>query len=273
MTDSFRFHLPSWPPSRLLQEATASWNLRHMDDEELLNPEKSPWPLIRGSILAWLRHAHSNFDDLLRNGKYDETLRDSLAAEIARSAFLKYPWLGKDDPRPFAEQEEDAAPIFTVLARDLAYDHSVKNHLVSAIRDLKRQGKLEQVETLQNALAKVENRIKRSYALLAGPKYSYDEGGSSSRTFSIPHEADEREYHFLDGRAVTSNRYHFLGFRCAVCDAPVVQLKQKANFGQGFVMQVSSCFCRTLATVCPPAGRRLTPLTPALWQTFNENES
>src|SRR5271169_5457094 len=54
MSYGFHFHLPDWPPQRLLSEAALAHNLRHLEDP-LLDPETSPWPLLRRAILAFLR--------------------------------------------------------------------------------------------------------------------------------------------------------------------------------------------------------------------------
>jgi hypothetical protein len=271
MTNNFHFHLPDWPPQRLLSEATLSYNLRHMDGE-VLDPLTSPWPVLCRVIIAFLRHRTSNYDDRLR-GEHDPKYRDELASQVAAAAFRKYPWLGKDDPRPFPQQEDDGpSQLFTELARDLAHDHGIRDHLNSAIRDLKRQGnKQAHIATLQAALAKIEKRIKRSYEALTGPKYSHDAQGSQSRGWSFPHLAEEQGYYFLDDRVVTPNRYHYQGFRCPECNAPVVRLKQPVNFGQGWRMIVYSCFCHTLAIACPPAGRRLKPMMREGWDFSEEN--
>jgi hypothetical protein len=268
MTQPFHCHLPDWPPQRLLSEAVLSWNLRHMD-EALLDADTSPWLLVRGALLAFLRHRLSAFEDRLRD-EYNQELRDALAAQVEAAAHRKYRWL-RDDPRPFPEQLDDSQPrLFTELARDLAHDHSVRDQLHSAIRDLKRQGKRAQVETLQNTLAKVERRIRRCYAILTDPKYSHDEHGSQSRGFGFPHLPEEiGRYYFFDDRVIVPNRYRYLGFRCQKCDAPVVCYKPTVDFGQGFRMVVHSCFCHTVTAVCPPAGKHLAPLTLADWD-FSE---
>jgi len=266
MSANFHFHLPDFPPQRLLDEAALSWNLRHMDESPLLEADTSPWPLVRGAVLAFLRHRLSAYDDRLR-GEYNHELRDELATEIARAAYRRYPWIAKDDPRPFPEPKDDGqSQLFTELARDLARDHSTRDHLVSAIRDLKREGKLAQVAALQTALAKIERRIGHSYRILTEPKYLHDASGSSSRGYGFPHHDEQMgHYYFLDDRAVTPNRYDYLGFYCPQCDARVVRHKQPINFGQGFKMIVHSCYCTTQAAVCPPAGRHLKPLTLTEW--------
>jgi hypothetical protein len=161
MTDAFRFHLPDWPPSRLSQEAVIAWSFRHLDEDKL-DAESSPWPLIRGAILGLLRHRLSNFDERLRRRcEYDPAFRDDLAAQVAAAAYRKYPWLGKDDPRPFPETDSVVLP-FDALARQLADMHTLREHLVSAMRDLKRQGNHKgQIALLQAEIAKTQADIER----------------------------------------------------------------------------------------------------------------
>lgn len=271
MATSFHFRLPDWTPQRLIAESLMAHNLRHLGELKL-DSETTPWPRIKGAILAFLRHQQTSYNSkLLERCERDPELRDSLAREISASAHLRYPWLGKDDPRPFPVPE-DARPaqLFTELARDLAHDHTVRDQLHSAIRDLKREGKLAQVEALKVTLAGVEQRIKRSYEILTSPKY----GDQSSRTFDVSHAPEEMgRYYFFDDRQPTPNRYHFVGFRCKECSAPVVRLKQPMDFGQGWRMVIHSCFCRSLATVCPPAGRRLKPLTSQGWNFAADEEA
>jgi hypothetical protein len=201
--------------------------------------------------------------------EHDPKYRDELATRIATTAYRKYPWLARDDPRSFTEPREDDTPsqFFTEIARDLAHDDGVRDHLYSAIRDLKCQGnKQAQIEALQNTLATIEKRIERSYATLTGPKYLHDEHGSQSRGFGFPHLPEEPgQYYFFDGRVITPNRYHYQGFQCPQCHAPVVRLKQPVDFGQDFRMLVYSCFCYTLACVRPPSGKRLVSLTLEEW--------
>ncbi len=184
---------------------------------------------------------------------------------MARAAYRRYPWLGKDDPRPFPEQVDDGpSQLFTELARDLAHDYTVRDQVVSAIRDLRREGKSTQAEALKVTLAKIEERIKCGYGILTGPKY----GDQTSRVFNFPHQPEEMGcYYFFDDRQPIPNRYNFLGFRCDECDTLVVQLKQSVYFGQGWKCLVASCFCRSRAVVCPPAGRKLEPLTGQKWNS------
>ncbi len=261
MAPDFHLHLPDFPPQRLLAEAVMAANLRHLEMEPL-DLETSEWPLLVSVTLAYLRHNLSAYDERLRaRCEHDPEYRDELAEQVAVAAFRKYRWL-REDPRPFPESDISWSPIFTILARGLTEDYGVRDQLHSAMRDLRREGKSAQVAALKVTLGKIEQRIKRSYETLTSPKY----GDQSSRTFDLSHLPEEMgRYYFFDDRVVTPNRYHFAGFRCDECEAPVVRLKQPVDFGQGWRMQVHSCHCRTLATACPPAGRRLKPLTSQRW--------
>jgi hypothetical protein len=267
----FHFHLPDWPPQRLLDEAVMSYTFRHLD-EPPLDPTTSPWPLLRRAILAFLRHQTSNYEERL-SGEFNKELRDELATALARSAHLKYPWLGKDDPRPFPPAEDDSpSKPFNELARDLAHDHGVRNHLTSAIRDLKRQGdKQLWIKVLQESLVKTEQRIQRDFSMLAGPKHLQDAAGGSSCGYRFPHLPEKMDrYDFCDGRTITPNRYDFLGFCCSQCRARVAKLKQPIDFGQGWRVLVYSCFCKTVAIACPPVGKHLKPLTLEDWNFGEE---
>ena len=48
---TLNFRLPDWPAQRLIREASLAWSLRHLD-EPPLDPDESPWPLIRGATLG-----------------------------------------------------------------------------------------------------------------------------------------------------------------------------------------------------------------------------
>jgi hypothetical protein len=54
--------LPDRPPRRLAVEAVAAWRLRHLD-KEYVDYELAEWPVIRGMILALLRHQLTEVDE------------------------------------------------------------------------------------------------------------------------------------------------------------------------------------------------------------------
>jgi hypothetical protein len=265
MSADFHFNLPDWPPQRLLAEAALAANLRHMEKEPL-DLDDAPWPLLVSAALAFLRHNLTAYDERLRTRcERDPEYRDALAAQVTAAAYRKYPWL-RDDPRPFPDPDPSPVPLFTAIARDLAHQHSVRDSVLSAIRDLKREGKLAQVAALTKLLAGIEESIARDFETLAAPKYSRSLGGGFCRTFGFKHRPEEiGRYCFLDDRPIAPNRYDYQGFRCPECDALVVRLKQLRDFGQGFKMRLFSCHCRALAIVQPPDGGRIASLTAADW--------
>jgi hypothetical protein len=71
-------------------------NLRHLD-EKPLDFDASPWPLIRGALLAFLRHQHSLYNERLRaRCEYDKDFRDTLTWERFRKAVeIRLGWLGQ----------------------------------------------------------------------------------------------------------------------------------------------------------------------------------
>ena len=266
-TIEFHFTLPDWPAQRLIKEASFSWSLRHLD-EPPIDPDESPWALVRGVVLAFLRHQQTPFDSALRaRCEHDQELRDSLAREIARVAYAKYKWLGKEDPRPFPRTETSPVPLFTSLARDLTRQHSVRDQVSSVIRDLKRQGgKQAQVDALTKLLAATEKSIAKDFKTLTDPKHTRGVGGGFCRTFGFNHYPEEiGRYCFLDDRPVAPNRYDYQGFRCQECGESIARLKQLRDFGQGFKVLLYSCHCRALAIVQPPDGGRIASLTAEDW--------
>jgi hypothetical protein len=72
MPDAFHFRLPDWPPRRLVREAIFAGWLRHLGEDKL-DGESSPWPLVRGSVLSYLRHLHTDYNERLRTRwEYDK---------------------------------------------------------------------------------------------------------------------------------------------------------------------------------------------------------
>ena len=71
--------LPNWPPRRLMTEALFAWGCRHLD-EEYIACDSAPWSLIRGAVLAFLRHQMTDYNDRLRaRCEHDPGYRDQLA--------------------------------------------------------------------------------------------------------------------------------------------------------------------------------------------------
>jgi hypothetical protein len=138
------------------------------------------------ACLAWSDFATPKasikaYDSRLREAsEYDKELRDSLVAKVTLAAFKKYVWLGQDEPRPFPESDDGPGLLFHEVSRTLADEHGVRDSLLSAIRDLKRQGRNQaQIKALQIELAKTEGRINRAFKFLTEPKRRL--GGGRSR--------------------------------------------------------------------------------------------
>jgi hypothetical protein len=272
MSAQFHFQLPDWPPQRLVREAVMAWGLRHLDEKEL-NPDDSPWPLIRGAVLAFLRHQQSDYHERLRaRCEYDKEFRDTLASQIAAAAFRKYPWLGVDDPRPFQESGDKPGLPFNEVSKSLANLHEIRDQLISAICDLQREGNHRvAIAALQIELEETRKKIDRFYRFLTAPKIRKSEtGGDLTRAFLRVHAPDELgKYVFCTSKSPSPNHLKYLGFRCPRCNASVVRLKQAIAFGQGYGrMVVQSCHCLTFAIHCPEGPGHLSPVTLEKWREY-----
>jgi hypothetical protein len=150
---------PDWPVKRLVAEAVVAWGFRH-PESDFVNYRTAPWPQVRTAIFAFLRHQLSDFDEQLRvRYERDQALRDELVRQVNEAAFRKYPWLA-NDPRPFPEFDESGLLLDNV-AKQLADLHSLRQHLSSAIRDLKRMGNQRgQIAELQEKAAKADAKIR-----------------------------------------------------------------------------------------------------------------
>jgi hypothetical protein len=275
VTETFHFRLPDWPAQRLVKEAVCSYGLRHLS-EPAIDVQTAPWPKIRQLIFAFLRHRHSEFDERLRlRCEHDPAFRDDLAAQVAAAAYRKYPWLGKDDPRPFPETDSDSIALpFDALASDLADMHTMREHLLSAMRDLKRQGNHKcQIALMQAELTKIQSEIERAYSFLSAPKHVKDTGKVRSFLWTFPTEnypADQ--YHFVS-RVFAENRVEYIGFRGPCCGVSVARWKQIVPFGQGYRCSVYACYCFTFAIHTPGRPGRLKRVGASHWEKFCSEKS
>jgi predicted RNA-binding Zn-ribbon protein involved in translation (DUF1610 family) len=241
---------------------------------ETLDAETSPWPLVRGSVLAFLRHDLSDYDERLRRRcERDPKFRDELAAEVAAQAFRKYPWL-RDDPRPFPDfekSEKESVLPFDEISKELADLYTLRDHLLSAIRDLRRQGNhSEEIAQLQTELRKIQHDINCAYDFLSAPKTMPEQG--KTRSFVTVHpkeEGVEPRYHFYSGKELTPNRIQFIGFRCPQCGVPVARWKQIVAFGQGYRCVIYACHHLTCAIHTPGGPSRLKAMTLEDWVGFH----
>jgi hypothetical protein len=93
-----KYTFPNWPPARMIEEACANWNMRHLNHR--VSAHKAEWSRIYKAIRPWLRHQFTNYDSLLvTNPELRQELRQELAALIAKT----YPWLrlGTDPRKAF----------------------------------------------------------------------------------------------------------------------------------------------------------------------------
>ena len=259
--------LPNWPPRRLVTEALFAWGCRHLD-EECIDCESAPWPMIRSVVLAFLRHSLSDFDDRLRaRCEHDPAFRDELAGKIEQAAFRRYPWL-TNDPRPFSVASEDSL-FLDSMAGELANLRGIRDQLLSAAKDLRRAGGAkDHIATLKDEAASIEKQIGRMYAFLTKPKSGSDADGKWARSFVLGRDGQRLKwaYDFYSERELSPNRIEYIGIQCPRCDASVAQRKQLINLGQGYNrVAVTSCHCLTYA-VYRPYGWRPEQLTLEDWQ-------
>ena len=159
-----QINLPPWPPARIVSEAVLAFNLRHLDAP--IDEETAPWSEIHDVVLRFLRHLLSPYDDQLHNhGFYDREYRDELADRIAREAGRRYPWLRTDtDPRPFPDQFGSTL-AFDSIAHSLANHQTLREHIKSAMRDLRRAAvvsdRQQKLNSLADTLQRVEDKLRR----------------------------------------------------------------------------------------------------------------
>jgi hypothetical protein len=260
------FHLPDWPARRLVVEAAIAWGYRHLD-EEPIDPYTSPWPKMRRAVLAFLRHQLSDYDSrLCARCEHDQAYRDELAEQIAEAACREYPWLNSD-PRPFsAAESQDDVPLLDSFAKELSNLISIRNHLASAIKDLKRTGCAgEQLGALQQEMTRIDHQIRELYGFLTKPKTGTDAVGGYSRSFTLSRENKERQYYFYTSVPLPTYRIDYVGVKCPRCGASVARAKQLISLGQGYNrVAVWSCHCLTYAAH-QPLRVRLEPITAAQW--------
>jgi hypothetical protein len=260
-------HLPDWPARRLVTEAVIAYGLRHQQ-EEYIDEQCAPWPLVRGAVLAFLRHQLTDYDNqLLARCGHDPAYRDELARTVQEAAYRKYPWL-RDDPRPFSSAESQKGELFfDALAKQLADLHSLRAHLASAATDLRRKGDApkEHLSVLQDETTRVARQIEELYKFLTKPKTGRDADGDYSRSLTLSRKGKEQEYYFYHARPLPAYRLDYIGVKCPRCDASVARAKELLNLGQGYNrVVVWSCHCVTYLAYQAPR-MRLAPVTLVHW--------
>jgi hypothetical protein len=267
MTSGTQLHFPNWPPRRLVTEAIFTWGCRHLD-EPYIDCELAPWPVVRGVVLAFLRHQMSDYQDRLRaRCEHDPAFRDELARKIEQAAYRKYPWLS-NDPRPFAQGSGDSL-FLDSMAKELADLRGVHDQLLSAVKDLRRTGgSKDHVSALQSEAADIAKQIQGMYTFLTRPKAGEDANGHWARAFILRRDGERRKwrYDFYSSLPLPPNRIEYTGIQCSHCGASVARRKQLIDLGQGYSrVGVWSCHCLTYA-VYRPYGWRTAPLMFEEWK-------
>jgi hypothetical protein len=242
--------LPNFTPKRLVEEAVLSHNLRHQDQVDEIT---TPWPVLTNVVLAYLRHVFTDHDQQLSHA-YDPELRDKLAAQVAKAAFQKYPWL-RADPRPFPETA--VSPLaFDEAATDLTDLYGQVDQVTRAIRDLRRQPTTPKIRTRIRDLSGILTGMRGAIAdksRLFTPN-APDTAGSY---IAVRHPEHFGQYNF-NGRNLDMNYLNFAGYKCPNCHYDVLVTKRPTSFGQGRKLNAYSCGCMTYAVDPPPPHYKFT---------------
>lgn len=259
-----QINLPPWPPARIVSEAVLAFNLRHLDTP--IDQETAPWNEIHDVILRFLRHDLCQYDDQLRDhGSYDPEFRDELASRIAREAGRRYSWLRKDiDPRPFQE-EAGTVLAFDSVAHSLAYCQTLRQHIKSAMRDLRRaamvSNRQEKLNHLAEALQRVDDKIAKEFRFLKTPTLAKDQGVY----YIAEHPGQYAGKYFFGGRQYAPNHFVYLPITCPECGVRIVKTKRPVPFGQAKRLIAFSCGCYSVAADPPAAGYVLPAMTLEEW--------
>jgi hypothetical protein len=223
-----RVELPNFTPKGLVEEAVLAHNLRHMDMEQI-DSDTAPWPEVVRAILRHLRHGYTDNDERLSSAGYDPGLRDELADSIAKSTFLKFPWL-KKDPRPFVTATISPL-VFDKASTDFAFMHGIENELVRAIQDLRRQPRTpevrERIQDLSDTLTNVRAAIAQQSRLFEPAR------DNTPNSYLAVRSPERLGQYAFNGRDLPENYLDYVGYRCPNCNRAVKKTKQPRNFGQG----------------------------------------
>ena len=122
---------------------------------------------------------------------------------------------------------------FDGISKDLADLHTKRDQVVSAIRDLKRQGNNhKKIAALQKILAETQGTSSVITNFYLHRKSSKRKARSDlcsrypQRRQSSPH------YHFDIDKEITENRIEYIGFRCPRCCVSVARWKQLVPLGK-----------------------------------------
>jgi hypothetical protein len=231
-SEKLRVAVPRWSRDRVTAEAIANWNLRH--PESPAGPD-SEWSLIANVVLAFARHAWSNYDQIVT----PET-RDNLQARIRAEAQRAYPWLrGSSNPPAAQTQEPQKADvrIFEHLSREFCELSSRRSAAMLAFGELKRKRPLDRkmVDQLQAEIDEADAKMKRIFSVVQPDEYG-------DRHLVVQHESDD--YWWL-GQKLPLNYVEPVPGRiiCPACEARLWRTKKKIDCGAGVRAIAFSCHC------------------------------
>jgi hypothetical protein len=236
--------LPPWPMERLLKEACAYSNIHHPHKEKV-RWDKSPWPILYGAVLAYLRHSHSSYDGDLAKGVDRERLRE----RIRRAAAIAYPWLRPErDPR--RKQADTPEPDNSTAERPFDnFSHELATLVEARARltltlQVERRGRLpgwrERVAEAEGRLKTINTRIEKLNAHFQSP-VQRDERGAWVAPLWCAH-SNPGQYDFA-GRSLAPNYTISTGFKCPECKQLVMRTKVAIPVGAGKRRVILSCHC------------------------------
>src|SRR6516225_492798 len=161
-----RFRFPDWPGHRLVTEAARSWNLRH---HVKLDPQSSPWSRIYATVLAFVRHSLTSYDQQLdlvaAGGSNPAEHRTLLRKKIHASARMQYPWLRLSvDPRPswtWPAPTKRSSRILDEASRARCDAIEQRAHILSLLRSPEVRTNPAAREQARQALREIDVHIER----------------------------------------------------------------------------------------------------------------
>lgn len=239
MKNDFKIDLPNWGFNRLLKEACTSWNLRHPDSEQA-NPIESPWPLLYNAVLTFLRHCHTDYDQMLSLSGGDELVREQLRAEIFAAAMKLYPWLrlGSDPRVGQSVRIGRAAKFYDRISSELSDLVSRRGQIVTAVNELKRKRSLEtkqRIAVLQIELQQLQEDIEvRTRAFKTAPEIAGVEITPEIKGFRLEIMRQSEPVYLFGDLPLAECYTESAGFRCPNCNNLVKRTKVARDYGAGF---------------------------------------
>jgi hypothetical protein len=231
---------------RLLREAAITWVLRH--PEHPCDPVTSDWPFVCNVVLAYLRHALTDYDRLV-----DPETRDALRAQVQAEARRQYRWLRPEiDPRKNAETLQGGQKHYKVLneaSAQLAELVGARAHLFEARR---REKDKAQKALIEQRIKEVEEQIKQRQSLFE--KFESPDGAQEP---FIVWNHPGAGYSF-GCRRLPPNYIESAGCKCPGCNKTVMQTKRPLDLGAGIKLVCLSCECMSIAISAKYGGTNAT---------------